>query len=134
MPPAIENTDDKRSSMAEGRIGWVGTGRMGFALAERLLKAGVKLSVYNRTRAKAEPLVAQGATVVESLAELADFDLVFVIVAESKDLLEVISGPKGLLSRPGKAPRVVIDRSPVSEAASAAPRAVFARRRAALRP
>ncbi len=41
--------------MAEERIGWVGAGRMGFALAERLLKAGVKLSVYNRTRAKAEP-------------------------------------------------------------------------------
>jgi len=117
--------------MAEGRIGWVGAGRMGFALAERLLKAGVKLSVYNRTRAKAEPLVAQGATVVESLAELADFDLVFVIVAESKDLLEVISGPKGLLSRPGKAPRVVIDSSTVSEAASAEARAVLAGRGAA---
>ena len=42
--------------MAEQRIGWVGAGRMGFALAERLLRAGIKLSVYNRTRAKAEPL------------------------------------------------------------------------------
>ena len=114
--------------MAEGRIGWVGAGRMGFALAERLLKAGVKLSVYNRTRAKAEPLVALGARVVDSLAELADFDLVFVIVAESKDLLEVISGPKGLLSRPGKAPRVVIDSSTVSQAASAEAREVLARR------
>ena len=54
--------------MAEQRIGWVGAGRMGFALAERLLKAGIKLSIYNRTRAKAEPLAAQGATVVDSLA------------------------------------------------------------------
>jgi 3-hydroxyisobutyrate dehydrogenase-like beta-hydroxyacid dehydrogenase len=101
---------------------------MGFALAERLLKAGVNLSVYNRTRAKAEPLAALGATVVESLADLADFDLVFVIVAESKDLLEVISGPKGLLSRPERAPRVVIDSSTVSEAASAEARGALARR------
>ena len=114
--------------MAEQRIGWVGAGRMGLALAERLLKAGVKVSVYNRTRAKAEPLGARGATVVDSLAELADFDLVFVIVSESKDLLEVISGPKGLLSRPGKAPRVVIDSSTVSEAASAQARAALASR------
>lgn len=113
--------------MAEERIGWVGAGRMGFALAERLLKAGVKLSVYNRTRAKAEPLAALGATLVDSLADLADFDLVFVIVAESKDLLEVISGPKGLLSRVGKAPRVVIDSSTVSEAASAEARKALAR-------
>jgi len=114
--------------MAEGRIGWVGAGRMGFALAERLLKAGVKLSVYNRTRAKAEPLASLGATVVERLVDLADLDLVFVIVAESKDLLEVISGPKGLLSRPGKAPRVVIDSSTVSEAASAEAREALAAR------
>jgi 3-hydroxyisobutyrate dehydrogenase len=117
--------------MAEQHIGWVGAGRMGFALAERLLKAGVKLSIYNRTRAKAEPLAALGAKVVGSLAELADFDLVFVIVAESKDLLEVISGPKGLLSRPDKAPRVVIDSSTVSEAASAEARAALAKRGAA---
>jgi 3-hydroxyisobutyrate dehydrogenase len=114
--------------MAEQRIGWVGAGRMGFALAERLLKAGVKLSVYNRTRAKAEPLAAHGAAVVERLADLADCELVFVIVAESKDLLDVISGPKGLLSRPEKAPRIVIDSSTVSEAASAEARAILAKR------
>lgn len=117
--------------MAEQRIGWVGAGRMGLAIAERLLKAGVKLSVYNRTRAKAEPLTALGATVVDGLADLADCELVFVIVAELKDLLEVISGPKGLLSRPGKAPRIVIDSSTVSESASAEVRAKLAERGAA---
>ncbi len=117
--------------MAEQRIGWIGAGRMGLAIAERLLKAGVKLSVYNRTRAKAEPLTKLGARVVDGLADLADCDLVFVIVAESKDLLEVISGPKGLLSRPGKAPRIVIDSSTVSESASAEARAKLAERGAA---
>lgn len=117
--------------MAEQRIGWIGAGRMGLAIAERLLKAGVKLSVYNRTRAKAEPLTKLGARVVDGLADLADCDLVFVIVAELKDLLEVISGPKGLLSRPGKAPRIVIDSSTVSESASAEARAKLAERGAA---
>src|SRR5215468_7459122 len=132
MPPPIAATaGDERSSMAEQRIGWVGTGRMGFALAERLLKAGVRLSVYNRTRAKAEPLAAFGARVVDSLTELSELDLVFAIVAESKDLLEVISGPKGLLSRPGKTPGVVIDSSTVSEAASTEARLALARRGAA---
>jgi len=114
--------------MAEQRIGWVGAGRMGVAIAERLLRAGVKLSVYNRTRAKAEPLAKLGATVVDGLAELADCDLVFVIVAESRDLLEVISGPKGLLSRPDKTPRIVVDSSTVSETASAEARARLAER------
>ena len=46
------------------RVGWIGTGRMGFELATRLLKAGVDVGVYNRTRAKAEPLAALGAIVV----------------------------------------------------------------------
>jgi 3-hydroxyisobutyrate dehydrogenase len=114
--------------MAEHKIGWVGAGRMGFALAERLLKAGVKLSIYNRTRAKAEPLAARGARVVDALADLGDCDLVFTIVAESKDLLDVISGANGLLSRPGKTPRIVIDSSTVSEGASAEARAILAKR------
>src|SRR5581483_12172504 len=102
--------------MARRRIGWVGAGRMGYALAERLLKAGHKSAIYNRTRAKAEPLAALGATVVDGLAALAECDIVFVIVADSDDLIEVVSGPKGLLSRQDKAPRIVVDSSTVSEA------------------
>jgi len=38
------------------RIGWIGMGRMGYPMAERLLKAGHDVSIWNRTRAKAEPL------------------------------------------------------------------------------
>ncbi len=38
------------------RIGWIGIGRMGYAMAARLAKAGADLTVWNRTRAKAEPL------------------------------------------------------------------------------
>src|SRR5690242_13290882 len=63
------------------RIGWIGTGRMGHAMAERLLAAGADLSVWNRTRSKAEDLAQAGATVVDTLADLADRDIVFTTVA-----------------------------------------------------
>ena len=48
----------------ELRLGWLGTGRMGSELVQRLLAAGCDVAVYNRTRAKAEPLAALGAKVV----------------------------------------------------------------------
>ena len=53
------------SISAKPTIGWIGAGRMGFQLATRLLEAGHDVTVYNRTRAKAEPLVALGAKVVD---------------------------------------------------------------------
>ncbi|HXU30725.1 MAG TPA: NAD(P)-dependent oxidoreductase [Thermoanaerobaculia bacterium] len=51
------------------RIALLGTGLMGYAMAERLLEQGVELSVWNRTRAKAEPLSAQGAQVADTARE-----------------------------------------------------------------
>ena len=42
------------------RIGWIGMGRMGYPMAERLLKAGNDVSIWNRTHAKAEPLAKAG--------------------------------------------------------------------------
>ncbi len=101
------------------RLGWIGTGRMGYALAERLLRAGHDVSVYNRTRSKAEPLADLGAHIVDGPADLADRDIVFVMVAGSEDLIEVVMGPGGLLSKPDVAPRVIVDSSTVSAAASA---------------
>ncbi len=104
------------------KLGWLGTGRMGYALAERLLKAGHDVTVYNRTRAKAEPLAALGARLVDAPADLADRDIVFTIVAESADFIAVTTGPNGLLSRSAAAPRIIVDSSTVSEEASAAVR------------
>jgi 3-hydroxyisobutyrate dehydrogenase len=114
------------------RLGWLGTGRMGYALAERLLKAGHDVAVYNRTRTKAEPLTALGARLVDTPAALADRDIVFTIVAESADLIEVTSGKNGLLSRSDAAPRIIVDSSTVSEEASAEVRKAAASRGAAL--
>jgi len=104
-------------------LGWVGTGRMGYALATRLLEAGCDVAVYNRTRAKAEPLAELGATIVDAPAELADRDIVFTMVAGPQDFKAVVLGDNGLLSRADFAPSVIVDSSTVSPEASAQVRA-----------
>src|SRR5256714_1615475 len=99
-------------------IGWIGTGRMGFALASRLLEHGCDLSVYNRTRAKSEPLATRGARLVDRPVDLSDRDIVLTSVAGSKDFAEVMTGPQGLLANGGRVPQIVIDTSTVSMDAS----------------
>ncbi|MFI9724004.1 NAD(P)-dependent oxidoreductase [Streptomyces sp. NPDC052396] len=99
------------------RIGWVGAGRMGTAMARRLLAAGYQVSVCNRTRAKAEALAEASATVVDRPVDLADRDLVFTMVSASADLLAVTTGQDGVL-RGEVAPGVLIDCSTVSAEAS----------------
>jgi 3-hydroxyisobutyrate dehydrogenase len=98
-------------------VGWIGAGRMGYALIERLLDAGYDVSVYNRTRAKAEPLAERGAKLVDTPAQLADRDVVFIMVAASDDLEAVAVGEDGLLTADAS-PQVIIDCSTVSAAAS----------------
>jgi 3-hydroxyisobutyrate dehydrogenase-like beta-hydroxyacid dehydrogenase len=121
-------------------VGWIGTGRMGFQLAARLLDADYDVAVYNRTRAKAEPLAEKGAKIVDRPADLASRDIVFVMVAADKDLEAVISGDGGLLSREGgvrgggggsAAPKIIVDSSTVSPEVSAKVRAFTAEHGAA---
>jgi 3-hydroxyisobutyrate dehydrogenase-like beta-hydroxyacid dehydrogenase len=114
------------------RIGWIGTGRMGFQLAARLLDAGYDVAVQNRTRAKAEPLAARGATVVDRPQDLADRDVVFVMVSASADLESVTTGDGGVLTDPDAAPGVLVDSSTVSAQVSAQVRAEAAKRGTAL--
>jgi 3-hydroxyisobutyrate dehydrogenase len=101
-------------SVTDRKLGWIGTGRMGYALATRLLERGCELRVYNRTRAKAEPLAAMGAQIVDRPSELADREIVVVSVADSPDFATVMTGSDGLLSNGGSVPRVVVDTSTVS--------------------
>ncbi|HEY8242356.1 MAG TPA: NAD(P)-dependent oxidoreductase [Casimicrobiaceae bacterium] len=115
------------ASPGKHRLGWIGTGRMGFPMAQRLAKAGCDIAVWNRTRAKAEPLAAAGAKVVDSPAALADRDIVFTMVSTSHDLEEVVGGTHGLLSHRGKAPKVLVDCSTVSADASAVVREAMQR-------
>ncbi|MER5303769.1 NAD(P)-dependent oxidoreductase [Streptomyces lasiicapitis] len=108
--------------------GWIGTGRMGFAMARRLAGAGVDLAVWNRTAARAAPLTEHGATVVDSVAELRGRDVVFTMVSTEHVLDQVLLGDGGLLTEPGRAPGTVVDCSTVSPEASATLRAACAER------
>lgn len=100
------------------RVGWIGTGRMGAALVERLLDAHVDLWVYNRTRSKAEPLAAKGAKIVDSPADLAGRDIVFTMVGGPDDVLEVTLGDKGVLSRPDQHPEIIVDSTTIDATTS----------------
>jgi 3-hydroxyisobutyrate dehydrogenase-like beta-hydroxyacid dehydrogenase len=98
-------------------IGWIGAGRMGGEMIGRLLDAGYQVSVYNRTRSKADALVGRGAKVVESVADLSECDAIFVTVSSSEDFIEVMLGDEGLLSGTSM-PRVIVDSSTVAVEAS----------------
>ncbi len=102
------------------KLGWIGMGRMGYPMAERLLKAGYDLSVWNRTRAKAEPLAKIGGKVVDNLHDLKDVDVLFSIVSTGKDLEQVYFGKNSVTGHGGKIPKIFVDCSTVAVEESAA--------------
>jgi 3-hydroxyisobutyrate dehydrogenase-like beta-hydroxyacid dehydrogenase len=104
--------------VAEISFGWLGTGRIGTAMATRLLEGVGDLVVWNRTAAKCGPLIERGARQVTTLADLARQDVVFVCVTRSEDLIEVLCGEGGLLGHEDR-PRIVVDCSTASADASA---------------
>ena len=102
------------------KLGWIGMGRMGFPMAERLIKAGQDVSIWNRTRAKAEPLAKIGGKVVDRLADLKSVDVLFSIVATGADVQDVLYGKDGVASGSGRMPPVVVDCSTIAVEESAA--------------
>jgi 3-hydroxyisobutyrate dehydrogenase-like beta-hydroxyacid dehydrogenase len=120
-------TSTTQAEWKQRKVGWIGAGRMGMAMATRLAKAGCDLTVYNRTRAKAEPLAQHGAKIADRLSDLADCDLVFAIVSTGKDLHGVLVGPDGLFAG-GRGPRIVVDCTTIGIEESAALREALAAR------
>jgi len=108
--------------LTKDKIGWIGTGRMGFPMAERLAKAGCRVAAWNRTRAKAEPLAKGGVALVDRPSDLADCDIVFTMVAAGDDLKTVALGRDGVLTG-NRAPRILVDCSTIDEDASVEVRA-----------
>src|SRR5262249_37760457 len=88
------------------KIGWIGMGRMGYPMAERLLKAGCDLSIWNRTRSKAEPLAKIGGKAGDNLVEL-------------KDLDQVYFGKNSVTGHGGKLPKIFVDCSTIAVEESA---------------
>ncbi len=112
---------------AKLKLGWIGIGRMGYAMAERLAKAGADVTVWNRTRSKAEPLAAHAVKIAGKISDLAACDIVFCMVSTWDDVREVIDGPDGLLSG-AQSPKMVIECSSISLEGSAELRALLAAR------
>ena len=99
---------------AKHSLGWIGMGRMGYPMAERLLKAGHSVSIWNRTRAKAEPLAAKGGTIVDRPSDLAGQDIVFSMVSTGKDLEQVYFGSNGLVAGGSASrPKILVDCSSI---------------------
>ncbi|MAT15101.1 MAG: oxidoreductase [Planctomyces sp.] len=83
----------------ETRLGWIGTGVMGSSMAGHLMDAGFSMTVYNRTKEKAQALIDKGAKWADSPREVAEAaDVIFTIVGFPEDVHEVILGEDGLLS------------------------------------
>ncbi|MGD8387104.1 MAG: NAD(P)-dependent oxidoreductase [Desulfobacteraceae bacterium] len=95
--------------MERQKIGWIGIGVMGSAMAGHLQAAGHDLFVFNRTRTKAEPLLEKGARWCASPADVArQAEIVFTMVGLPEDVEEVYLGEDGILSEPSNA-RIVVD-------------------------
>jgi len=80
------------------KIGFIGLGRMGAAMAGSLLKAGHEVTVYNRTREKAQPLVAQGARLAPDIAAACRADAVVTMLANDQAVDAVVFGAGGILA------------------------------------
>ena len=81
------------------RIGWIGTGVMGSSMCGHLMAAGFSATVYNRTKEKADELVAQGAHWADSPRAVAqESDVIFTIVGFPSDVRAVVLGEEGCLA------------------------------------
>ena len=100
------------------KVGYVGLGVMGGGVARRLLEAGHEVTGYNRTRSKAEALIASGMRFADTASDAAaQSEVVFSMVTNTEALAAVTEGPDGILAGlgPGK---VYVDMSTVSPGAS----------------
>lgn len=96
----------KQIGPASTRLGWIGTGVMGTSMCGHLLAAGYSVTVFNRTRARAEPLLASGAAWAETPAAVARAaDVVFTMVGYPADVRAVLLGADGALA--GAAPGAI---------------------------
>jgi 3-hydroxyisobutyrate dehydrogenase-like beta-hydroxyacid dehydrogenase len=80
------------------KVGFIGLGNMGSGMAANLLKAGHTLTVYNRTPARAEALVAQGATLAKTASEAARSEVVITMLADDAAVESVVFGVEGVLA------------------------------------
>ena len=79
------------------KAGFIGIGRMGQAMARRLLDGGQDIGIYNRTAEKLKPLTERGAKALESISAAAHYgEAVFTMLADDAAVMEVVTRPSGL--------------------------------------
>lgn len=104
MANSIEKVDPKTT-----KLGWIGTGVMGRWMCQHLMDLGYGMTVYNRTKSKAQPLIDAGATWADSPSEVASTsDVIFTIVGFPPDVREVYLGDSGILNG-AKSGSIVVD-------------------------
>ena len=101
------------------RVGWIGLGRMGVPMVEKVIKAGYQVAIWNRTRSKAEPLAEAGADLVDRPMDLSGVDVLFTIVSTGSDLEQVYFDTEGVLSGSDR-PSILVDCSSIGGDESAA--------------
>jgi 3-hydroxyisobutyrate dehydrogenase-like beta-hydroxyacid dehydrogenase len=108
----------RRKEMA--KIGWIGLGNMGNPMSQNLVKAGHEVSVWNRTKSKAEDALAAGAKWGDSPKALAEAnDIIFTMISNGPTLHSVVFGDDGVVAGLS-AGKVVIDMSTVAPSESEA--------------
>ena len=112
-PYSSKNNNHERES-----IGFIGLGIMGMPMARNLIKAGFEVTVYNRTKSKAEKLASEGTKMADSLRELAEKSSVIItIVTDTPDVEGLVLGENGLIEYI-KTGSVFIDMSTISPQAT----------------
>ena len=100
------------------KVGFIGLGNMGQGMADNLLKKGADVTVFTRTKAKVDAMVAKGAKGASSVAELASkCELILVCLPDVKTSMDVLTGPDGAIkhAKPGS---IIVDHSTVDIATS----------------
>lgn len=104
--------------MNDPSVGWIGLGNMGIPMAKNLLKAGYRVTVHNRTKAKEKEVLEAGASSASSPQSLwQQCDIVFTMVSDDAAVKAVFEGEHGLLAAPPPG-KLAIDMSTVSPATS----------------
>ena len=109
------STDNKLSKISlETRIGWIGTGVMGLPMCRHVLSKGYAVTVHNRTKSKAQPLLDDGARWAETPRAVAEqSDVIFTMVGFPEDVREVYFGESGILAG-GKPGTILVDMTTTS--------------------
>src|SRR5579863_5430427 len=96
------------------KVAFIGLGIMGRPMALNLVKAGHKVTVFNRDRAKTNPLEQAGARVAESPADaVSEAEIIWTIVSDTAAMEAVVTGPQGIIERIREG-AVLIDSSTIS--------------------